>query len=125
DMYSIANVIIQSTINTFGTNTIAAWSAYGKIESFFFMVMSALGISITTFSGQNFGAKKIERVKKSVKIGVGMALGIAACFSLIFHFGGTVLLGLFTTDPEVLKLGLEVMGFVSPFYFTYVCIEVM
>ncbi len=55
-MYSISNIIIQSSINTFGTDAAAAWTAYGKIDGFFWMIMSAFGVAITTFSGQNFGA---------------------------------------------------------------------
>ena len=46
-MYTISNMIIQSAINTFGTNTIAAWTAFGKIDGFFWMILSAYGISVT------------------------------------------------------------------------------
>lgn len=56
-MYSASNIIIQTSLNSFGTNTMAAWTAYGKIDSFFWMVISAFGISITTFVGQNYGAQ--------------------------------------------------------------------
>ena len=63
-MFCISNIIIQSTINTFGTDTMAAWTAYGKIDSVFWMLMSAFGISITTFSGQNFGCGKLDRREK-------------------------------------------------------------
>ena len=54
-MYSISNLLIQSSINSFGTDTIAAWTAYGKVDSIFWMIMGAYGVSITTFAGQNFG----------------------------------------------------------------------
>lgn len=53
-MYSFSNVIIQTALNAFGTNTMAAWTACGKIDSFFWMVINAFGISITTFVGQNY-----------------------------------------------------------------------
>ena len=67
-MYSISNLLIQSSINSFGTDTIAAWTAYGKVDSIFWMIMGAYGVSITTFAGQNFGAGKYDRIKKSVRI---------------------------------------------------------
>ena len=68
DMYSISNILIQSSINTFGTNIVAAWSAYGKLDSFFFMASNAYGISMTTFVGQNFGAQKFDRIRKGVRV---------------------------------------------------------
>ena len=53
-MYSLSNLIIQSSINSFGTDTIAAWTAYGKVDGIFWMIMAAYGVAITTFAGQNF-----------------------------------------------------------------------
>ena len=72
-MYSVSNLIIQSSINAFGTDTIAAWTAYGKVDGIFWMIMGAYGVSITTFAGQNFGAGKYDRIRKSVRICMGMA----------------------------------------------------
>ena len=66
-MYSASNLIIQSSINAFGTDTIAAWTAYGKVDGIFWMIMGAYGVSITTFAGQNFGAGKYDRIRKSVR----------------------------------------------------------
>ena len=64
-MYSISNLLIQSSINSFGTDTIAAWTAYAKVDSNFWMIMSAYGVSATTFAGQNFGVGKYDRIKKA------------------------------------------------------------
>lgn len=55
-MYSLSNVIIQSSVNAFGTDVLAAWTAYGKLDGLFWMIVGAFGVSITTFVGQNFGA---------------------------------------------------------------------
>lgn len=63
-MYSISNMIIQSALNKFGTDTAAAWAAYGKMDAIVWMVSGAFGIAITTFVGQNFGAGKTDRIKK-------------------------------------------------------------
>ena len=57
-LFSITNIAIQSAVNTFGTDTTAAWSAYGKLDAIFWMVSTAFGIAITTFVGQNYGAEK-------------------------------------------------------------------
>ncbi|MCA5010813.1 MATE family efflux transporter, partial [Clostridioides difficile] len=76
-MYSSSNIIIQSSVNTLGTDTIAAWTAYGKIDSVFWMIISAFGISITTFVGQNYGAGKKDRVYKGIRVCMAMSFTAA------------------------------------------------
>ncbi len=124
-MFCISNIIIQSTINTFGTDTMAAWTAYGKIDSVFWMLMSAFGISITTFSGQNFGCGKLDRVKKSVRISLAMALGSSMLLSAILLLLGQYIFLLFTDDGNVLELGVHILRTLVPFYATYVLVEVL
>ncbi|MGI5958557.1 MAG: MATE family efflux transporter [Massiliimalia sp.] len=123
-MYSMSNIIIQASINQFGTDTIAAWTAYSKIDGLFWMIMGAFGIAITTFTGQNFGAKKIDRVRKSVVVCLGMAFGTALGLSGILLLSGQYIYGLFTQDAAVLKIGMDILHTLVPFYFTYVCIEI-
>ena len=62
-MYNVSNLLIQSSMNSFGTSTIAAWGVYGKIDFVFWMTINSLGIAITTFAGQNFGARQYDRVR--------------------------------------------------------------
>ena len=100
-MYSASNLIIQSSINAFGTDTIAAWTAYGKVDGIFWMIMGAYGVSITTFAGQNFGAGKYDRIRKSVRICLGMAAFTSILLSIVVLAGGRVFLHLFTDDPNV------------------------
>lgn len=124
-MYSISNIIIQSSINTFGTNAAAAWTAYGKIDGFFWMIMSAFGVAITTFSGQNFGAKRYDRIHKSVWICLGMSAGTAVFLSVVLYFWGGVIYRMFTPDAAVIQQGMVVMRLLVPFYITYVTIEII
>ncbi len=124
-MYSASNLIIQSSINAFGTDTIAAWTAYGKVDGIFWMIMGAYGVSITTFAGQNFGAGKYDRIKKSVRICLGMAAFTSVLLSVIVLAGGRVFFGLFTDDPGVVSIGLGMMRVISPSYITYICIEIL
>ena len=124
-MYSISNLLIQSSINSFGTDTIAAWTAYGKVDSIFWMIMGAYGVSITTFAGQNFGAGKYDRIKKSVRICLGLAAVTSLFLSfIVLNFGGTILL-LFTRDANVINICIGMMRVVSPAYITYICIEIL
>lgn len=123
-MYSLSNVLIQSNMNQFGTDTIAAWAAYGKIDGIFWMIMGSFGIAVTTFVGQNFGAQKYDRVKKGIRVCFIMAMSAAISLSIFLTFGGTAIYRLFSDDEQVISKGLEVMRFLVPTYFTYVSIEI-
>lgn len=124
-MYSLSNVIIQSSVNSFGTDVIAAWTAYGKLDGVYWMTINAFGIAITTFVGQNFGARKFDRVKKSVTVCMGMAFLASVGISALILIFGRHLLGLFTSDPAVADVGMQIIRLLVPFYFTYVGIEVL
>ena len=124
-MYSLSNVLIQSNINSFGTDVIAAWTAYGKIDGVFWMIMGAFGVSITTFVGQNYGAGKYDRVRKGIKICMAMAAGTAVGMSVLLYFFGSYIYLLFTDDVAVLKQGMEILHFLVPTFVTYVCIEIL
>ena len=124
-MYSLSNIIIQASVNSFGTNTVAAWTAYGKIDGLFWMTISSFGIAITTFVGQNFGAKEYGRVKKSVRICLWIALGFTIALSGFLLLLGPRLYRLFTTDAAVISLGVDMLKWMVPFYFTYIAIEIL
>lgn len=123
-MYSFSNVIIQTALNAFGTNTMAAWTACGKIDSFFWMVINAFGISITTFVGQNYGARKFGRMRKSVRICIAMAVGASISISAIFILFGRYVYQLFTTDAAVVEIGMHMITMMAPAYAIYVFIEI-
>lgn len=123
-MYSVSNVIIQANINSFGTDTVAAWTAYSKIDGIFWLVMASFGISVTTFVGQNYGAEKYDRVKKGIRICLVMSLFTAVAMSIILYFGGNYFYSLFTKDINVINIGIAMMRYLVPFYFTYVFIEI-
>ena len=67
-MYNISNIIIQTSLNDLGTDTMAAYTAFGKIDAIYWMISGAFSVSIVTFIGQNYGAGKYDRMKKSVKV---------------------------------------------------------
>lgn len=124
-MYNIANIIIQACINSFGTNTVAAMTAFSKIDGLFWMMMGAFGVSITTFVGQNYGAGKIDRVKKGVRQCLGICMFSAVTLSIILYFTGRYIYLLFTTDIAVIDKGMEILRFLVPTYFTFVFIEIL
>ena len=123
-MYSISNILIQANINSFGTDVIAAWAVYGKVDGLFWMTMDAMGIAITTFAGQNFGAGKLDRLKKGNRVGLVMTTIITAIlggFIIIFGRGLSIL---FTSDAAVLEESIKIINFITPFWFCYVCVNV-
>lgn len=124
-MYSSSNVIIQASVNSLGTDTVAAWTAYSKIDSVFWMIVSAFGISVTTFVGQNYGAGRQDRVHKGVKVCMGLTFGATFLISFLLYHWGVYCYELFTEDPAVVEIGIGMMRYLVPVYFTYVSIEIL
>ena len=122
--YSLSNMIVQADVNYFGTSTVAAWTAYSKVDAVFWMVVSSFGVSVTTFVGQNYGAGYFSRVRKGVRQCLLMKAATSLVITVILLPGGKYLLGLFTKDQEVLTIGMEMIRFLAPFYITYVCVEI-
>ena len=124
-MYALSNLIIQAGVNDFGTMTIASWTVFGKIDSVFWMIIDSFGIAVTTFIAQNYGARKMARVKKGVKVCLWMALIMTVALSAALYFFGGALGVLFTDDATVLQRSTEIMRFMVKYFFTYVCIAVI
>ena len=123
--YSVSNAIVQTSINGFGTSVMAAYTAYGKLDAFNWMLQNAFGVSITTFVGQNFGAQKYDRVKKSVKVCLAMTAGCTLLLSTILLTGGKLLYHLFTDDAGVIEIGMQMLWALAPMYILYICIEIL
>lgn len=124
-MYGLSNVIIQAGINSLGTNTVAAWASYSKIDGLFWMMVNAFGISVTTFVGQNYGAGRLDRVRAGVKSCMTMTVAASVMMSVLIFNWGIYGYQLFTTDQEVIQIGIAMMRYLSPVYVTYVSIEIL
>lgn len=124
-LYSVSNIVIQAGVNAFGTDVVAAWTAYSKIDSVFWMTLSSFGIAITTFVGQNYGAARYDRVKKGVSVCLGMAVGSTLFISTILYIWGGLVCRLFTSDPVVLQHGERILHYLVPWYMSYVLIEIL
>ena len=116
---------IQSAVNTFGTDTTAAWSAYGKLDAIFWMVSTAFGIAITTFVGQNYGAGKMDRVRKSTRVCLLMDFIVSAVLVVFLIAARFLLFRLFTNDSHVIEIGCDMLVLITPWYIVYVFIEVI
>ncbi|MDY4855231.1 MAG: MATE family efflux transporter [Candidatus Ventricola sp.] len=124
-MYSLSNMIIQASVNGFGTDVMAAWTAYGKIDGLYWMMISAFGVSITTFAGQNFGAQRYDRMRRSVRVCLGMAAGVTVFMTALILAVGRPMLGMFTDDAHVVEMGMSIIRLIVPTWITYLCIEIL
>ena len=122
--FDLANLLIQSGINSFGDVTVAAWTAYIKTDALTWQISGAFGVSITTFVGQNFGAQKYDRIRKSVWVCMGMSVALVGALSTVVIVFREWILGIYTTDPEVIRLGAYVMLWTVPFNFVFMPVEV-
>jgi len=118
-MYSFTNILLQAAVNGFGTDIAAAYTAYSKLDVYYWMFANALSISVTTFVGQNFGAQQYGRLKKGRWLCMGMSFAAASLLSLIFIGAGRPLLALFTADAEVLDYGMQIIALMVPLYALY------
>ena len=124
-MYNISNIVIQVFVNNLGTDTVAAWGTLGKIDAIFWMVINAFAISITTFVGQNYGAGKYHRMRKSVRVCMTMSMvGATALIAVMYAFAPWIY-SLFTTDSAVIGHGVHMSRFLLPSYFIYVIIGIL
>ncbi|MBQ6550674.1 MAG: MATE family efflux transporter [Lachnospiraceae bacterium] len=124
-MYGISNIIIQTAINGFGTSTIAAYTTYSKLDAVYWLVSGAFGLSATTFVGQNFGAKNMDRVKKGTFFTLAMECGAAVLLSALLIIFARPLFSIFTKDESVIEIGCELLRTITPFYLFYSCANIL
>ena len=124
-MYSISNVLIQTTINGFDTDVLAGWTAYGKLDGLFWMTINAFGVAATTFSAQNFGAGHYDRMRRGVRVSLFQSTVATAILMVILWFFGEHLYRLFTTDENVIAQGMHILRVLVPFYGAYICVEIL
>jgi len=114
-MFHISNLLVQARINAFGTAVMAGMAAYSKIDGFGYMPLQALGLTVSTFVGQNIGAKQFERLRKGIRFCLVLGAGIAIFFSGLIIIFCRPLLGLFTEDAAAQEVGMVMMRFLAPF----------
>jgi Na+-driven multidrug efflux pump len=115
-LFSISNVIIQSNVNSFGSAAMAGISAGSNFDSYIYTVTNGFSQAAMTFTSQNIGAKKKENLSKIFRIcfiTASIAAVILSCAGFIFRES---IVGLFSKDPEVIRLGAERMSQIMPFY---------
>lgn len=123
-LMTISNVVIQYYINGFGENAVAAFSIYYKAENILYLPVMAFGQTMLTFTGQNYGAGKMERIRRGAWICTSVSVGFEALLSVGCMAYGKEILDIFCPDPEVIAAGLQIIRISFPLYFLYGILEV-
>ncbi len=113
---SVSNVFVQSYINSFGSAVMAGWSAYNKIDQFLMLPMQSVALAATTFVGQNYGAGNLSRVKKGTGTAMKLAMIVTGTLMIPVLLLARYLVGLFSTEAEVIGYGSMLLRMISPFY---------
>lgn len=121
---ALSNVLIQAEINMFGAVAIAGVAAENKIDGFIFMALQAVTLAATTFAGQNYGARKHDRIKQGVKISMELVLGLAIILSVLGYIFAYDLIRIFNDDPEVVRIGAINFRILSTSYWLFGMSEV-
>lgn len=124
-MYAISNLLLQTGINSFGTDTVAAWTAFAKLDALNWMGSGAFGTAVATFAGQSYGAGDYGRMRKTVGCGMVMNFIYASALSAAMLFGGRYALRLFLEDEQVINYGVTMIRYISTGYVLFIPIELL
>lgn len=114
---AIANVFVQSNINAFGKMAMAGCGSYSKIEGFAFLPVTCFTMALTTFVGQNLGAKQYDRAKKGAWFGIICSISIAELIGVVIYAAAPTLIAAFNSDPDVVYYGVMQSRTIALFYF--------
>lgn len=114
---AFANVIVQSFINSFGENAMAAYGSHAKIEGFAFLPITCFTMALTTFISQNLGAKLYDRARQGARFGILSAILLSEVIGVLVFIFCPYLLQIFNQDPAVLQLGIQQSRTMCLFYF--------
>ena len=124
-VFSLSNVVIQSSVNSFGSVVIAGNAASSNIGNFVYQAMNTFQQAITCFAGQNIGARKPRRIVSAMKVCMFWAILFGVTLGLLSCVFGPQLLSLFSTDPAVIAAGMERQVIVCAPYFLCGVMDVM
>lgn len=113
---SMANVVVQTNINSFGKAAVAGCGAYSKLEGFAFLPVGCFTQALATFVGQNLGAKQYDRTKKGVAFGILCAVSMAVVVGIGCYLFAPQMIAFFNSDPEVVDYGTRHMRTICLFF---------
>ena len=127
-LFPIANSIVQASVNTMGTDSIAAWGICDKLDLLIWLIADSMVPVLTTYTAQNLGAGKTKRVKKGALIGTGLSVIAVGIISLVLYFGSGLIGPLFIDQkdvPTLIPLVVRYMQMMAPFFVFYAVAEAL
>ncbi|NLO83300.1 MAG: MATE family efflux transporter [Clostridiales bacterium] len=124
-IFSIAMVTVQSLTNTFGEMVIACNVIVMRVDGFAMMPNFSFGIAMTTFAGQNVGAKKLDRVAQGTRDGLKIAVGVSITITIIILIFGKYLMSIFTSTTELVNLSMHMMRILAAGYIAMAVTQVL
>lgn len=120
---SLSNMVLQGNLNLLGTDVIAAWSIFCKIDGYIIMPAISFRMAITTFTGQNFGAKRLDRVESGRRIVTLMSVGSILVLGAVIMVLCEPIIMIFDPTESILECSKEMARYMIPFYFTLAIIN--
>ena len=122
-VYSFSNIILQSTVNTFGTDAVTGWGLSSRLDAIVWMVTEALGVSVTTFAAQNFGARNYERMRQGYHTSLAITVALVGSLSALLVIFVQPLSRIFIDDAAVTGYTTVMIHFIAPFYLFYSIVD--
>lgn len=117
-IFSLAMIVVQSLMNSFGEMVIACNVIVMRVDGFAMMPNFSFGSALTTFTGQNIGAKRMDRVEQGTKHGTIMAVAVSTVLTMLLLLFGHHLMGIFTDTPELVELSMRMLRILAFGYIT-------
>lgn len=125
-LFPIANSIVQASVNTMGTDSIAAWGICDKLDLLIWLIADSMGPALTTYTAQNIGAGKEHRAKMGALVGTGISVIAVALISVVLYFGSGVIGPWFIAKKDIdalIPLVVRYMRMMAPFFVFYAVAE--
>ncbi len=113
---SFSNVVVQSYVNTFGSAVIAGYASANKFDNFLLMPVNSFGLAATTFTGQNLGARRYERVGKGIRTALAMSIATVTLLGAVVFVNADTCVGFFSQEADVIAAGAVLIRIICPFY---------
>ena len=113
---AFSNIFVMGYINHFGKHVMSGWTAYSKVDQLLFLPMQTIALAITTFVGQNLGARQLDRAKKGIRVALWLAIGFTILGSIPVIIHAPSIVAFFNQTPEVIENGTIFLRYLTPFY---------
>ncbi|MGI6317110.1 MAG: MATE family efflux transporter [Christensenellales bacterium] len=124
-IFSLASIAVQSLVNSFGTAVMSCAVMIMRVDGFAMMPNFTFGMAMSTFTGQNIGAGRMDRVNKGVSQGLLLSLSFSVALTVCILLFGSSLLGLFTNTPEIIDMGMRMMRILAVGYVAMAVTQVL